>query len=428
WTSMLTSPCAFEPEYFQRVMLNLILRPDIASTYIFRAEIFYDSFNDPAGTFLQHVKAEYRPLSCETPAGYALQQTIVRRMVPRNPQRDDALVQTCHIYKKSKGASEEATEEEKNLVIYLPHANSAEAIPFYHPTVHALAFLHTWSPSTPDPQSTLSIHYSLFPGHPLTPRLTRTALSLLTLINKHSLGQKAGYTKRVHHDLLVHQAAFQDTYTRLKTKYARRLIEGWVEQTPPGKHVFEDLGIAAFLIELWRGMYGEGKRPFPGFVDIGCGNGVLVYVLLEEGYEGWGFDARRRKTWDTFPPHVQQRLQERVLVPEVLRGGLDTSSPTIHNGIFPPSTFIISNHADELTPWTPLLASLSCSPFIAIPCCSHNFTGAKFRAPIQRRNKQPSAYATLCDWVSRIAEDVGYTPEKEMLRIPSTRNVGIVGR
>ncbi|KAL1641095.1 tRNA(Ser) Um(44) 2'-O-methyltransferase [Diplodia intermedia] len=511
WTSMFETPCAFEPEYYQRVMLNLIRHPEIASTYLFRAEIFYDSFNDPEGKFIKHIKAEYQPLLCQVP-GYVLEQTIVRRMIPRNPQRDDPLVQTCHIFQKK-----EDDGSVRNLVLYIPHAQSASEVPFYHPTVAALAFLHTWPSSTsPNASSTtlgqFSIHYRLFPTHPLDNRLTRTALSLLTLINKHSLGQKAGYTKRVHHDQVIPQARFQDTYTRLKTAYAKDLIAGWVEQTPPGKHVFEDLGIAAFLLELWRDMYAapivdddagdtsskneEGARPhakesnkppFPGFVDIGCGNGVLVHVLRAEGYPGWGFDARRRKTWDTFGPAVQAHLKEMVLVPEPFaRATAATSTTTaddpsadpttaannssFHNGIFPPGTFIISNHADELTPWTPLLAFLSRSPFIAIPCCSHNFAGAKFRAPVQKpataaaaekkekkegekekekeegkgentgslaaaqkqksngKNQQPSAYATLCDWVARLAADVGFVPEKEMLRIPSTRNAGIIGR
>ncbi|KAK7528596.1 uncharacterized protein IWZ02DRAFT_369371 [Phyllosticta citriasiana] len=521
WTSMLETPVSFEPEYFQKVMLNLIKHPDIASTYLFRAEIFYDSFNDPEGKFVQHIKAEYRPLPCEVP-GYSLEQTIVRRMIPRNPQRDDPLVQTCHVFRRR----DAATGTEENLVIYLPHADNPEDVPFYHPTVHSLAFLHRFpsstsaatssSPTSLQPTGTFSLHYRLFPSSELTTRLRRTALTLLTLINKHSLGQKAGYRKRVHHDVVVPQAAFQDTYTDLKARYAKRLIDGWVEQTPAGKHVFEDLGIASFLIEVWKAMYdvtgrggetaeavaaatgdekkGTKKPPFPGFVDIGCGNGLLVYILLSEGFRGWGFDARRRKTWVTFPASVQEHLKEMVLVPEIFTRMLPppadattttaapaaaaaaaatkqsspSSSPSLnpepttarqqqrhfHNGIFAPGTFIISNHADELTPWTPLLASLSSSPFLAIPCCSHNFNGARFRAPAsgkapsnpaaindggsnngnesgtlpRRDGKQPSAYASLTAWVARLAATVGYEVEAEMMRIPSTRNAGVLGR
>ncbi|KAK4694717.1 tRNASer (uridine44-2'-O)-methyltransferase, partial [Lecanoromycetidae sp. Uapishka_2] len=232
---------------------------------------------------------------------------------------------------------------------------------------------------------------------------------------------------------------------------------------------------------------------FPGFVDIGCGNGVLVDILLREGYQGWGFDARRRKTWATFDDSIQQHLRELILIPQPLfemeqasdhaNGGIISKrhSAAWHNGIFPTGTFIISNHADELTPWTPLLASISSSPFLAIPCCSHNLSGLRFRAPSvfnnnsadalapsyfsahinksksiaiavacsdnevifgpqsaergdlnalnpKARAKQPSAYSSLCDWVAHLAARAGYKVEREMLRLPSTRNVGIIGR
>lgn len=199
------------------------------------------------------------------------------------------------------------------------------------------------------------------------------------------------------------------------------------------------------------------QNAFPGFVDIGCGNGLLVYILNAEGWRGWGFDARRRKTWATFPAIYTEKLKEMLLVPQILLLDSSTSSsnikdtrtttspllhaPATHNGIFPSSTFIISNHADELTSWTPLLAYLSSSPFIAIPCCSHDLGGTRFRAPVHKKYvtedpnagektkiKQPSAYAGLCSWVSHLTERVGYVVEKEHLRIPSTRNIAIVGR
>lgn len=244
------------------------------------------------------------------------------------------------------------------------------------------------------------------------------------------------------------------------------------------------------------------ERPkFPGFVDIGCGNGVLVDILRREGYDGWGFDARRRKTWATFEPAIQKHLKQLMLIPQPLfqttspvncanggilshnfkssrtKGSDNEDNASWHNGIFSTGTFIISNHADELTPWTPLLASISSSPFLAIPCCSHNLSGLRFRAPsvfnsysadslapsyfaaniskskgvaikiaspeiedeqpasgdlndlnAKARSKQPSAYASLCDWVSHLSGLVGYEVEKEMLRLPSTRNMGIVGR
>lgn len=137
-----------------------------------------------------------------------------------------------------------------------------------------------------------------------------------------------------------------------------------------------------------------------------------------------------------------------------------------HDGHFPPGTFIVSNHADELTPWTPLLAYLNFAPFIAIPCCSHNLAGARCRFSVRDKSKkadsvhdlteataqvklsaqdgpgpktgsldrqknapkQPSAYQSLTTYVASLAEELGFEMQREMLRIPSTRNAAIVGK
>ena len=253
--------------------------------------------------------------------------------------------------------------------------------------------------------------------------------------------------KRVNHDSIFPQSIVQNTYARLKAKYAKTLINNWVEVTDPTKHVFEDLNIAAFLIELWKDMYKDVE--FPGFVDIGCGNGLLVHILLEEGYEGWGFDARRRKSWITYSAKTQENLKELVLVPSIIRTKTKSADipaslgvvlapqaqepafPDIrmHDGVFPRGTFIISNHADELTPWTPILANISSSPFMMLPCCSHALSGSRFRASPPKGSITPiSAYASLLIWVSNIARDCGWEVEKEMLRMPSTRNTALIGR
>jgi tRNASer (uridine44-2'-O)-methyltransferase len=482
WASVFATPCGFEPSYFHQVMENLIKNPNITSSFLFRADIFYDSINDVGinteegsehfSKFTQHMQADLRPIKTNVPK-YQHQRTFVRQMVPRNPQLDKPLVQTCHLYNSKSEVPEE--EKEVSLVLLIPHVSKADDMPFYHPSVKALAIIHEWIPAAKTGR--LSIHYRLFADTELDNRLQRTALNLLKTTHKHATGQKAGYVKRVHHDLIVPQVAFQNTYTRLKATYAKVLINDWVEQTDPAKHVFEDLGIAAFLIELWKEMYtfpsatekpegeqeaaGNKKPPFPGFIDIGCGNGVLTSVLIQEGYEGWGFDARKRMTWAASPPTVSENLKEMLLVPQILQSGFlqdnhysaDVVVTTpFHNGVFPTGTFIISNHADELTPWTPLLAYLSESPFLAIPCCSHNLAGARCRfnnmptsgqasvttgpgpfagslaRPKNNNGKQPSAYQGLTAYVAALAEELGFGVAKEMMRIPSTRNAAILGR
>ncbi|KAK3074688.1 tRNA(Ser) Um(44) 2'-O-methyltransferase [Teratosphaeriaceae sp. CCFEE 6253] len=506
WMTVLDSPCTFPPDAYHEVMLNMIKNPNLTSSQLFRADLFYDSGEHPDHDskldrgLLRHIKAEYQPIDHGL-LGYESKRTIVRQLVPRNPRLDRPMVQTCHFLH---WRDEDA---EVNVVLYIPHVQTAEEMPFYYPTVSRLAFTHTWRhpPSSPpdSPPGRISISYALFQGTPLSPKLERTALRLLETAHKHGQGRLAGYEKRVQHDRMVPQKRYQDTYARLKAKYGRRLSEQWVEVTDPGKHVFEDIGIAAFLVELWRDMYdtprvddgtGDGtserasKARFPGFVDIGCGNGVLTYILLSEGYPGWGFDARQRKTWTIFPPDIQKHLQQRVLVPEPLHALSVERAETTHNGLPGPRTFIISNHADELTAWTPLLAHLNQSAFIAIPCCSHDLSGSRFRAPARTRKataeskvnknidrdaihlpqqptkspmgsvdgvtraintaplqkgqaaetgslrrtpaqqKMPSAYSTLCSYVSSLAAEVGFEPETEVLRIPSTRNHCIVGR
>jgi len=325
----------------------------------------------------------------------------------------------------------------KTLVIYEPHASAVEDLPFYHPKVRGIAQLHEWDPATNT--GTISVHFLLFQEDGIDQvKLERVAYHLLQIIHKHGHTTAVGYTKRVHHDLVVPQSRFQDRYSELKNKYARTLVDSWAESTDPSKHVFEDLGIASFLIELWADMYRD--TDFPGFVDIGCGNGLLVHILQSEGYMGWGFDARERKSWaqykGTSPSSPSgESLQRLLLLPSVVTSGTDdgegnlSKSDDIHDGIFPEGTFIISNHADELTPWTPILAAISQCPFIMIPCCSHNLTGERYRAPPPKdKSKSPSAFASLVDWVTRIGEDCGWEVETEMLRIPSTRNTGLLGR
>jgi tRNASer (uridine44-2'-O)-methyltransferase len=502
WTIVQSAHANFTPQYFLEVSRNLLENPNLTASHLSRAEISYSSFTDASfnpsaqhphdlAKIIKHLKPSHQPLL--VPGGvprYHLEWTVVRKLIPRNPKLDEPLLQTCHLYTSTspvyttdQHGSSNTLPAERYLVIYIPHVTSPDDIPFYHPKVRSLAILYAYQPSV-SPAGTLSIYYNLFPEKPLDNRLERTALKMLEIIHKHSKGRMAGYQKRVHHDVIIAQKPFQDTYTYLKGKYCKQLIENWVEQTPAEKHVFEDLGIAAFLIELWTDMYGdkgagspepaselhievlsidaeqnkdqqekkrreEAQQAFPGFVDIGCGNGLLVWILNQEGWKGWGFDARRRKTWSTFAPEIQENLKEMLLIPEVLvgcesEGENDAAASDVpaHNGMFPRGTFIVSNHADELTVWTPILAFLNESPFIAIPCCSHNFGGTRFRAPFKaehsfsnsssstsnKNGKQPSAYASLCSYLAYITDAAGYKAEKEHLRIPTTRNIGIIGR
>jgi len=432
--------CSFTAAHFYVVMDNLIRNPNIQSSWLFRADILHESGPDQAGRQGDSVVGQPPILAFED---LVLDKVIVRKMIPRNTKRDCPLDQSCVFYK-----SPNSSELQRTLFLYLPHVTFKEDIPFYHPQVRGVAYLHEWN--SQERKGKVSVHYALYPEDvgDIPVKLRRTALNLLTILHKHGEGESNGYVKRVHHDLLVPQVKVQDRYQALKSKYSRKLIDRWLESTDPVKHVFEDLCIAAFLIELWAGMYRDDQ--FPGFVDIGCGNGLLAYILSQEGYRGWGFDARRRRSWGPYnrgpataegedkDPLEGNLLKELLLLPSLVTQQQTTATTTdidvlaegrTHNGLFPKGTFIISNHADELTPWTPVLATLSQCPFIAIPCCSHNLAGAKYRAPPPKdKSKGSSTYASLVDWVATVAADCGWEVETEMLRIPSTRNVALIGR
>ena len=209
----------------------------------------------------------------------------------------------------------------------------------------------------------------------------------------------------------------RNTYARLKLQYAEKLSQNWVEQLESPNQALEQLSLAACLIELWRSMYGaipateqdQSSRdtlPFPGFVDLACGNGILVYVLLMEGYKGLGFDACRRKSWETFPAEIQECLEERIFIPRPFVDVLDLQGigVEIHTGDFPENTFIISDHADELTVWTPIMAALSSPssplPFFVVPRCSRSLAGSSYRypPPKERGPMQKSANGNPAAW------------------------------
>ncbi|KAJ5952869.1 tRNA (uracil-O(2)-)-methyltransferase [Penicillium vulpinum] len=289
---------------------------------------------------------------------------------------------------------------------------------------------------------------------------------------------------------IVSSHLIQKTYARLKLQYAENLRQNWVEQFESSNQVLEQLSLAACLIELWRSMYGvlpateqdqssKNTALFPGFVDLACGNGILVYVLLMEGYNGLGFDACRRASWLKFPVEIQECLEERIFIPRPFVDVLDVEEigVKIHTGDFPDNTFIISDHADELTVWTPIMAALSSPssplPFFVIPCCSRSLAGSSYRYPppkggdpIQKsangnpttgevddaieQNLQPasgdlralraikikektesgflnSMIGSLTAKTMSIAEEIGFNVEKTWLRTPGAINMTLIG-
>lgn len=460
----------FEKQHFETAMLNVIRHPNINSTVILRADMLkeweFDILTAKEITFKEEVHditdpdtqtvniddLEVRSVPVSEELNLAVKMAMVRRIVPRNPYKDAVINQTCLIMNST-------VDPETSLVIYTPHFDSKDLCPFYIPHVKAVAILLH--------KSQLSVHYIPFSKQDVpelqdeSERVVRTARRLLQTALKHSTGVKSGYEKKVEHDVVVDKVLFQNRYIALKKEYSRFLVDNWAESTDPKKHVFEDIAIAAFLIELWIKSYGDDYKQKIQFRDLGCGNGVLCYILLREGIRGVGIDARQRKSWKIYPQEIQNCLKEQVIIPSILlrpHPEVKKRAPELqHNGRyfpikiqdkiapatvvyssedllqsssvnvteFPPETFIIGNHSDELTCWIPLLGY----PFVVIPCCSHDFSGRRVRYGVRKghiRNGN-STYAGLVDRVEAIATRVGWEVSKEMLRIPSTRNAAIVG-
>lgn len=170
---------------------------------------------------------------------------------------------------------------------------------------------------------------------------------------------------------------------------------------------------------------------------------MLTHILTQEGYQGHGVDLRRRTSWSHYPESTQARLHELAIDPTAK----DPVSPSpIQSGFLPPGVFIIGNHADELTPWVPVLSTLfSASGYLSIPCCAWSFDTKYERsstpmfptpAPISEfaetlnlggDGSHTSSYSMYRIWLSSLSLYCGWRLDCENLRIPSTRNWALIG-
>lgn len=283
--------------------------------------------------------------------------------------------------------------------------------------------------------------------------------------------------------------------------------------------VYKDIAIATYLILLWRDTYKtpDGSldqsldtepwkrwpQPPGGFLDFGCvchthphvllstqkllidiiytvsrcGNGLLTHILISEGYKGSGIDLRARNSWANYPPSTQEHLKVHAFNPSRMPDGGE-----FYKTHFPAGVFIIGNHADELTPWLPVVAAhTSAAGYLSIPCCawgletrfersstpraypyvpdltptlggSHEGDGGKGEGKGERESRTgtetdgsksggdrlrlggvpgdaswASTYSVYRIWLAGLSEYCGWEVECDTLRIPSTRNWAIVG-
>ncbi|KAL3858141.1 hypothetical protein ACJMK2_012751 [Sinanodonta woodiana] len=210
---------------------------------------------------------------------------------------------------------------------------------------------------------------------------------------------------------LLNLEEYNIQYNDLKQKYGVNFVKIWPEKTDPQKFVYEDVAIATYLLLLWKQERTvKNLKEKQSFVDLGCGNGLLVHILASEGHPGYGVDIRRRKIWDLYGPETV--LKEASITPSA-------------DCLYPDYDWLIGNHSDELTPWIPVLAarsSYTCCYFV-LPCCPYNFA-SKFT----NNQKDISQYRSYLDYVRLVGETCGFIVEEDMLRIPSTKRVCFVGR
>jgi len=199
-------------------------------------------------------------------------------------------------------------------------------------------------------------------------------------------------------------------YSKLKIQYGKEIAEIWPEVTDPQKFVYEDVAIASYLLVLWeeeRNRTGNDKKQ--SFLDIGCGNGLLVHILSSEGHPGKGIDLRRRKIWSIYGENTD--LEENIVTPE---------SIDVVKGY----DWLLGNPSDELTPWIPVLAARS-SPntrFWVLPCCFFNFY-----SKYERKQSSHGQYHNYLGFISHISVECGYDVQVDVMRIPSTKRVCLIG-
>ena len=243
----------------------------------------------------------------------------------------------------------------------------------------------------------------------------------LTLLTKWATNEdNGGYQKRFIHDALIPVQIYYEKYNELKQKY-KFWVEIWPETTDPAKFVYEELGIAAFLICLWTLESQTSLTPKlkkPNFIDVGCGNGFLVYLLANEGYQGKGIDISERKIWKEYSKHDQLGKEVYTLETFTITSPLDTKFNEEEY------EWVIGNHSDELTPWIPWIAGNSTQQkFFVLPCCMFDFVGRFMKGVDLKLGR----YNSYLNYVEMIGKKCGFEVRREILRIPSTKCVGFVG-
>src|SRR5271170_2031874 len=112
WEYVLENPAVFSSEIFAQVAVELVLHPERNSKNIRRADILFDTDDD--------TDKERNGMVCV--------RTIRLRLMPRNPNLDPELEQTCRFY-----VAEGDTLP--TLITYNCHYVEGIGVPYYFPNV-----------------------------------------------------------------------------------------------------------------------------------------------------------------------------------------------------------------------------------------------------------------------------------------------------
>jgi tRNASer (uridine44-2'-O)-methyltransferase len=161
WQYVFSNAATYPPEVFAHVALQLIFHPERNSKNIRRADILSDSDVNP------DVPSCVR----ETIDGMVCTRTIIRRLMPRNPNLDPELEQTCSLYVME-------GDLHPTLITYHCHYVKDVGVPYYVPDVLGIAFELC--------ENNVYIAYLPLPEKPdIDDRLQRVALNLLRTIHRH---------------------------------------------------------------------------------------------------------------------------------------------------------------------------------------------------------------------------------------------------
>ncbi|KAG2186825.1 hypothetical protein INT44_003051 [Umbelopsis vinacea] len=400
-------------------------------------------------------------------------ERITRNLIPKRKSKDPILKELVEYHASN--------DTHPARVTFAPDVVSENQLPFYYPKVRAYSLVFD-SRVAEDQHETCyedclfgrsALTQSSFPSESVI-RLeiqpfstTQTGISndkmiyalseVFHKLYKWCIHTSLGYEKRANHDVLVPKEMYHETYARMKAKYADKIISQWTEKTDPTKFVFEDIAIASYLICLWQlERQRLGQARLQSFVDLGCGNGLLTHLLVSEGHPGKGIDIAKRKIWDQlcdgqddcllgknacseqkkrlpYKAHVVISSKHTPSNGVLSQCGLAYCKPCRRTGAMVSTVLICSRKKDCASDVThvrgeyrtPIMAARTESRFIVIPCCYFQLDGSRHKA---LGGVEGGKYREYTDYVKNIAIECGYSIDEDQLRIPSTRNIAVVGQ